>query len=213
VRALDLAMRLIVGLGNPGTRYALNRHNIGFMAVDALAKRYAFGPFRAKFHGALAEGVIDGAKILALKPETFMNASGESVAAAANFYKIEPNEIAVIHDDLDLAEGKLRVKRGGGDGGHNGLRSIDASLGPDYWRVRLGIGHPGMKELVEPYVLQNFFAEEKLWLEPLIGAVVEAMPLLVKDDAPGYMSKVALILKPPKHTPLPNPPPQGERES
>jgi PTH1 family peptidyl-tRNA hydrolase len=205
-------MRLIVGLGNPGSRYALNRHNIGFMAVDAIAKRYAFGPFRAKFQGALAEGTIDDTKILALKPETYMNLSGDSVGAAAHFYKIEPQEIAVIHDDIDLAEGKLRVKRGGGDGGHNGLRSLDAALGPDYWRVRLGVGHPGMKELVEAYVLQNFLAEEKLWLEPLIAALAEAVPLLVKDDAPGFMSKVALILKPPKHTPLPNPPPQGGRE-
>ena len=191
-------MRLIVGLGNPGARYALNRHNIGFMAVDALAKRYAFGPFRGKFQGAFTEGTIDGAKLFALKPETYMNASGESVAAVAHFYKIEPAEIAVIHDDIDLADGKLRVKRGGGDGGHNGLRSIDACLGPDYWRVRLGVGHPGMKELVEAYVLQNFFAEERVWLDPLIAAVAEAMPILVKDDGPGFMSKVALILKPPK---------------
>jgi PTH1 family peptidyl-tRNA hydrolase len=186
-------MRLIVGLGNPGARYALNRHNIGFMAVDALAKRYAFGPFRAKFQGALAEGTINDAKILALKPETFMNLSGDSVSAAAHFYKIEPHEIAVIQDDIDLAEGKLKVKRGGGDGGHNGLRSIDAAIGPDYWRVRLGVGHPGMKELVEAYVLQNFLPEERLWLE-----LAEAMPLLVKDDGAGFMSKVALILKPNK---------------
>jgi len=200
-------MRLLVGLGNPGTRYAMNRHNAGFMAIDALAKRYEFGPFRAKFQGALAEGTIDGVKILALKPETYMNASGESVGAAAHFYKIEPQEIAVIHDDIDLAESKLRVKRGGGDGGHNGLRSIDAALGADYWRVRLGVGHPGMKELVEAYVLQNFLPEEKLWLEPLLAAMAEAMPRLVADDAPGFMSKVALILKPPKHTP------PGPRES
>ncbi len=205
-------MRLIVGLGNPGSRYALTRHNIGFMAVDALAKRYAFSPFRAKFQGALAEGTIDDTKLLALKPETYMNLSGDSVGAAAHFYKIAPQEIAVIHDDIDLADGKLRVKRGGGDGGHNGLRSIDAVLGPDYWRVRLGVGHPGMKELVEAYVLQNFLPEEKLWLEPLVAALAEAMPLLVRDDASGFMSKVGLILKPPKHTPLPNPPPQGGRE-
>jgi PTH1 family peptidyl-tRNA hydrolase len=196
-------MRLLVGLGNPGTRYAMNRHNAGFMAIDALAKRYGFGPFRAKFQGALAEGTIDGVKILALKPETYMNASGDSVGAAAHFYKIEPQEIAVIHAALDLAEGKLRVKRGGGDGGHNGLRSIDAALGADYWRVRLGVGHPGMRELVEAYVLQNFLPEEKLWLEPLLAAMAEGMPRLVADDAPGFMSKVALILKPPKHTPLP----------
>ncbi len=206
-------MRLIVGLGNPGSRYAMNRHNIGFMAVDAIAKRYGFGPFRAKFQGLLAEGTIDGTKLLALKPETYMNASGDCIGAAAHFYKIAPDEIAVIHDDIDLAEGKLKVKRGGGDGGHNGLRSIDAVIGPDYWRVRLGIGHPGMRELVEAYVLQNFLPEEKLWLEPLIAAVAEAMPRLAEDDAPGFMSKVALILKPRKHSPLPNPPPQGGRET
>lgn len=200
-------MRLLVGLGNPGSRYAMNRHNVGFMAIDALAKRHEFGPFRAKFHGALAEGTIGASKVLALKPETYMNASGECIGAAAHFYKIEPQEIAVIHDDIDLAEGKLRVKRGGGDGGHNGLRSIDAVLGPDYWRVRVGVGHPGMKELVEAYVLQNFLPEEKLWLGPLLAAMADAMPSLVANDAPGFMSKVALILKPPKH----NPPP-GERE-
>ncbi len=199
-------MRLIVGLGNPGARYAATRHNIGFMAIDAIAARYRFPPFRTKFQGAWSEGAIGEAKVMLLKPETFMNASGESVGAAARFYKVALGEIAVIHDEIDLAEGKLRVKRGGGAAGHNGLRSIDETLGPDYWRVRLGIGHPGMKELVEAYVLQNFFPEEKEWLEPLIAAVAEAAPLLVGDDASGFMSKVALILKPPKH----NPPPQSE---
>jgi peptidyl-tRNA hydrolase, PTH1 family len=196
-------MRLIVGLGNPGTRYAMNRHNIGFMALDAIAGRHRLAPFRAKFDGMLAEGMIGDTRVMALKPGTYMNASGDSVGAAARFYKIEPGSIAVIHDDIDLIEGKLRVKRGGGDGGHNGLRSIDAAIGPDYWRVRLGVGHPGMKELVEAYVLQNFLAEEKLWLEPLIAAVAEAIPLLVADDAPGFMSKIALILKPNR----PKPPP------
>lgn len=206
-------MRLIVGLGNPGARYAMNWHNIGFMTVDAIAKRHAFGPWRTKFQGALAEGTIGDAKVMALKPETFMNLSGDSVGAAARFYKIEPHEIAVIHDEIDLAEGKVRVKRGGGAAGHNGLRSIDDAIGPDYWRVRLGVGHPGMKELVEAYVLQNFLPEEKLWLEPLIAALAEAAPLLVGDDTAGFMSKIALILKPPKHTPLPDPPPQGGREA
>jgi peptidyl-tRNA hydrolase, PTH1 family len=206
-------MRLIVGLGNPGARYAATRHNIGFMAVDAIAQRHRFAPFRAKFQGAVAEGTIGAAKVMLLKPETFMNLSGDSVGAAARFYKIEPGEIAVIHDEIDLAEGKLRVKRGGGAAGHNGLRSIDDAIGPDYWRVRLGVGHPGMKELVEAYVLQNFLPEEKLWLEPLIAAIAEAAPVLVADDPPGFMSKVALILKPPKHIPLPDPPPQGGREA
>jgi PTH1 family peptidyl-tRNA hydrolase len=206
-------MRLIVGLGNPGARYAMNRHNIGFMAVDAIAKRHAFGPWRAKFQGALAEGTIGDAKVMVLKPETFMNLSGDSVGAAARFYKIEPQEIAVIHDEIDLAEGKMRVKRGGGAAGHNGLRSIDDAIGQDYWRVRVGIGHPGMKELVEAYVLQNFLPEEKLWLEPLIAAMAEAAPLLAADDTSGFMTKVALITKPPKHTPLPTPPPQGGKET
>ncbi|HXS41247.1 MAG TPA: aminoacyl-tRNA hydrolase [Stellaceae bacterium] len=191
-------MRLLVGLGNPGSRYAMNRHNLGFMALDAIAQRYRLAPFRGKFQGALAEGMIGETRVMALKPETFMNASGDSVGAAARFYKIEPGAIAVIHDDIDLVEGKLRVKRGGGDGGHNGLRSIDDAIGPDYWRVRVGVGHPGRKELVEPYVLQNFLAEEKLWLEPLLAAIAEAAPLLVHDDAPGFMTKVALILKPNK---------------
>jgi peptidyl-tRNA hydrolase, PTH1 family len=208
-------MRLIVGLGNPGARYAGTRHNIGFMAVDAIAQRHRFAPYRAKFQGAWAEGAIGAAKVMLLKPETFMNASGESVGAAARFYKIAPEEIAVIHDEIDLAEGKLRVKLGGGAAGHNGLRSIDEVIGPDFWRVRLGVGHPGMKELVEAYVLQNFFAEEKEWLEPLIAAVAEAAPLLVADDTSAFMSKVALILKPPKKkegAPSPRPSPQGERQ-
>jgi PTH1 family peptidyl-tRNA hydrolase len=201
-------MRLLVGLGNPGPRYAMNRHNLGFMALDAIAQRHRLAPFRGKFQGALAEGTIGGTRIMALKPETYMNASGDSVGAAARFYKIEPSEIAVIHDDIDLAEGKLRVKRGGGDGGHNGLRSIDAAIGPDYWRVRVGVGHPGRKELVEPYVLQNFLAEERQWLEPLLAAIAEAAPLLVGDDAPGFMTKVALILKPNKPK---APPPAPDR--
>ncbi|HEX4192544.1 MAG TPA: aminoacyl-tRNA hydrolase [Stellaceae bacterium] len=196
-------MRLLVGLGNPGSRYAMTRHNVGFMAVDATAQRYRFPSFHGKFKGSISEGTIGVFKVLALKPETFMNLSGESVAAAARFYKIAPGEIAVIHDDLDLAEGKLRVKRGGGSGGHNGLRSIDEHLGEDYWRIRIGIGHPGRRELVESYVLQNFQSEERQWVDPLLGAIGEAMPLLLNDDYSGFASKVALILNPPKHNPRP----------
>ena len=205
-------MRLLVGLGNPEPRHAKNRHNIGFMAVDALVRRHEFAPFRAKFSGAYAEGTVAGERVIALKPMTFMNLSGDSVGAAARFYKIDPSEIAVIHDELDLAPGKLRVKRGGGTAGHNGLRSIDDAIGPDFWRVRLGIGHPGVKELVLPYVLQNFDAEEMVWVTPLIEAIAEAMPLLVKDDAPGFMSKVALILKPPPPKP-PRPQTKPDTES
>jgi len=194
-------MRLLVGLGNPEPRHAKNRHNIGFMAVDGLVRRHEFAPFRAKFSGAYAEGTVAGERVIALKPMTFMNLSGESVGACARFFKIQPEEIAVIHDELDLAPGKLRVKRGGGTAGHNGLRSIDEAIGPDFWRVRIGIGHPGVKELVLPYVLQNFDAEEMAWVTPLVDAVADALPLLIRDDVPGFMSKVALILKPPAPKP------------
>ncbi|MGH7109981.1 MAG: aminoacyl-tRNA hydrolase, partial [Stellaceae bacterium] len=145
-------MRLIVGLGNPGAQYARNRHNIGFMTAEAIARGHGFTPFRNRFKGEVAEGTIAGARRLLLKPQTFMNLSGESVGAAARFFKLAPEEVVVIHDELDLKPGKLRVKRGGGNAGHNGLRSIDAHLGPDYWRVRIGIGHPGIRDLVLPYV-------------------------------------------------------------
>jgi len=194
-------MRLIVGLGNPEPRYALNRHNVGFMAVDRLVRRHEFGPFRAKFSGEVAEGTVAGERILALKPMTFMNLSGESVGACARFFKIEPGKIAVIHDELDLAPGKLRVKQGGSTAGHNGLRSIDAAIGPDFWRVRIGIGHPGVKELVLPYVLGNFDAEERTLMGPLLDAIAEALPLLVEDNPQGFMTKVALILNPPPPKP------------
>jgi len=191
-------MRLIVGLGNPGLRYAKTRHNVGFVAVDAIARRYGFPAFRDRFKGELAEGVIGSDKRLLLKPQTFMNASGEAVLAAASFYKIPPAEIVVIHDEIDLKPGKLRVKRGGGAAGHNGLRSIDALLGADYWRVRVGVGHPGVKELVQPYVLQNFAAEEITeWVGPLLDAVAATIPLLLAGDAPSFMSEVARRCTPP----------------
>jgi len=189
-------MRLIVGLGNPGPRYARTRHNIGFMAVDEIVRRHSFPALKARFKGEFAEGTIAGQRVMLLKPLTFMNDSGEAVGAAARFFKLDPGEVAVIHDELDLAEGKLRVKRGGGAAGHNGLRSIDAFFANDYWRVRIGIGHPGARELVLPYVLQNFPAEETVWVEGLLAAVAEAAPLLAADDAAGFMSKVALQTKP-----------------
>jgi peptidyl-tRNA hydrolase, PTH1 family len=191
-------MRLVVGLGNPGLRYAKNRHNVGFVTADAIARRYGFPAFRDRFKGELAEGVIGGEKRLLLKPQTFMNDSGEAVLAAASFYKIPPSEIVVIHDEIDLTPGKLRVKRGGGSAGHNGLRSIDALLGADYWRVRIGVGHPGVKELVQPYVLQNFPAEEiGEWVAPLIDAIAETIPLLLASDAAAFMSEVARRVAPP----------------
>jgi PTH1 family peptidyl-tRNA hydrolase len=194
-------MRLIVGLGNPGARYQRNRHNIGFMAVDEIVRRHRFSPYRAKYQGEIAEGEIDGERVFALKPQTFMNLSGDSVGAAARFYKIAPHEIAVFHDEIDLAPGKLKVKQGGGAAGHNGLRSIDAIVGQDYWRVRIGVGHPGVKELVQAYVLQNFAAEEAQWIEPLLKALAEAAPLLVANNVQGYMTKVALLLRPPPPKP------------
>jgi PTH1 family peptidyl-tRNA hydrolase len=194
-------MRLLVGLGNPGPRYERNRHNIGFMAVAALLRRHEFRAVRNKFNAHLAEGTVGGARIFVLMPQTFMNDSGDAVGPAARFYKIDPAQVAVIYDEVDLAPGKLRVKQGGGSAGHNGIRSIDANLGYDYWRVRLGIGHPGVKELVPHWVLQNFTAEEMTWVAPLTDAVAEAMPILVADDPAGFMSKVALILKPPRPKP------------
>ena len=194
-------MRLIVGLGNPGARYERTRHNVGFLAADAIHRRHGFGPWRAKFQGLFAEGALGGERVYLLKPQTFMNASGDSVGEAARFYKIAVGEIAVAHDEIDLEPGKLRVKQGGGAAGHNGLRSIDAQLGEDYWRVRIGIGHPGVKELVEPYVLQNFSPEDLAWLPPLIDAIADAVPMLVADGAAAFTTKVALILKPNRKEP------------
>lgn len=194
-------MKLVVGLGNPGPKYERTRHNIGFMAVDEIVRRHGFRSPREKFHGIAWEGDVDGERIVALKPMTFMNESGVSVAAAARFYKIEPADVIVLHDELDLAPGKMRVKRGGGAAGHNGLRSIDAHLGNDYWRVRLGIGHPGRKDLVLHFVLQNFLPEETVWLDKLIPAVAEAMPLLLAGQDSGFMSKVGLLIDPPPAKP------------
>jgi PTH1 family peptidyl-tRNA hydrolase len=191
-------MRLIVGLGNPGPRYAGNRHNVGFMAVEAIARRYGFPAFRSRFKGELSEGVIAGARRLLLRPQTFMNASGESVLAAMSFYKITPGDVVVIHDELDLRPGKVRVKRGGGSAGHNGLRSIDAMIGADYWRVRIGIGHPGIRELVHPYVLQNFPPDEMRLVERLVEAIAETIPLLLGGAPDAFMSEIARLCPAPE---------------
>ena len=191
-------MRLVAGLGNPGARYARNRHNIGFMAVEAIARRHSSAGFRNRFKGELAEVSIGGERVLLLKPQTFMNASGELVGEAARFFKFLLSDIIVIHDEIDLRPGKVRVKQGGGSAGHNGLRSIDALHGPDYWRVRIGVGHPGVKELVQPYVLQNFSGEELTgWVEPLLVAVAETIPLLVSGAPDAFMSEVARRFAPP----------------
>lgn len=190
-------MILVVGLGNPGPEYSQNRHNIGFMAADELVRRHCFGPWRAKFQGNLAEGTIDGVKVLALKPLTYMNLSGQSVAAAARFLKIAVEDVIVLHDELDVAPGKVKVKRGGGAGGHNGLKSIDSHLGQNYRRVRLGIGHPGDKDRVAGYVL-NDFAKAETWVGPLLDAVAEAFPKLLAGDDAGFMNRVTVLTAPPK---------------
>ena len=188
-------MKLLVGLGNPGSQYQGNRHNIGFMAVDAIARQHGVTTFRTKHSGSLAEGMIDGEKVILLKPQTFMNRSGDSVQQVAKFYKIPPADIIVLYDELDLAPGKVRVKIGGGNGGHNGLRSIDPQIGLNYKRVRLGIGHPG-KENVTHHVLGDFAKADQVWLEPLLDAIGRHVGLLLKDDDSGFMNKLALALKP-----------------
>ncbi|MCC9620523.1 aminoacyl-tRNA hydrolase [Thalassospira sp. MA62] len=192
-------MFLVVGLGNPGSGYAANRHNIGFMAADELVRRHSFGPWRKKFQGQVAEGELNGQKVLVLKPETFMNLSGQSVGEVLRFYKIPVEDVIVLHDELDLPPGKLRVKRGGGHGGHNGLRSIDSHCGKEYRRVRLGIGHPGDKSRVHGHVLGDFSkSEQDGWLMTLLDAVAAEFPRLIKGDDGGFMSKVSNTVTPPK---------------
>lgn len=190
-------MWLIVGLGNPGSQYQHNRHNIGFMAVDEIIRRHNFSGPSKKFQGIVSEGMIAGEKVLALKPQTFMNLSGQSVQAAASFYKVPPEQVIVFHDELDLAAGKIRTKIGGGAAGHNGLRSIDEHLGQNYWRVRLGIGHPG-KEHVHGYVLSDFAKADEAWLVKLLEAISDHAERLVKKDMEGFMSKISQALQPPR---------------
>ena len=187
---------LLAGLGNPGAQYALNRHNAGFILADAIHAEYGFGPWRAKFQGLVCEGKLAGRKTYLLKPQTFMNDSGNSVGPALGFFKLPLSALVVVHDEIDLAAGKLKVKTGGGDAGQNGLRSITATLGPDYRRVRIGIGHPGEKSRVTGHVLQNFSKSDFEWFKPMLDAMVEAAPLLATDDDAGFMSKVALLTAP-----------------
>jgi len=191
-------MKLFAGLGNPGAKFARNRHNIGFMAVDAIAADHAAGPWRAKFGGRVCEAMLAGEKVILLKPETFMNHSGRSVAEAARFYRIDTGDIVVFHDELDLAPGKLRVKRGGGHAGHNGLRSIHAHLGAEYARVRLGIGHPGHKDRVTGYVLQDFARADADWLDDLLRGIGEGAPWLAQDKPERFQSAVAQRMVPPR---------------
>jgi PTH1 family peptidyl-tRNA hydrolase len=194
-------MRLLVGLGNPGPGYAGHRHNIGAMAADAIHRRHGFGPWKARFHGYAAEGMVDGVRVLALKPATYMNRSGEAVQAALQFYKLAPEDVVVIYDEIDLKPGQIRVKKGGGAAGHNGIRSIDAHVGPEFWRVRLGVGHPGAPELVHRYVLQDFAKAERPWLEKMLDAVAEAFPLLAQGDDSRFVNKVLVLTQPPRPKP------------
>ncbi len=191
-------MLLLVGLGNPGPRYAKNRHNVGFMAVNAIAERHSFGPFRKRFHGLASEGTVAGTKVVALKPLTFMNRSGRSVAAAARFYKVPLERIIVVHDEVDLRAGKVRAKLDGSAAGHKGLIAIDAHLGNEYWRIRVGVGRPAPGGDVTAYVLRNFTKADQEWREKTLAAIAEALPLLAEGDAPGFMTKVALLSQPPK---------------
>lgn len=188
-------MLLFVGLGNPGRAYARNRHNIGFMAIESIARRHGFPQARARFHGVLSEGTIAGERVLLLLPQTYMNESGRAVGEAARFHKIGVDEIVVFHDELDLAPAKCRVKTGGGVAGHNGLRSISAHVGNDYKRVRMGIGHPGDKSLVHNYVLNDFAKSEEPWVEALCDAIAENAPLLVKGDDAGLQNRLHLAME------------------
>jgi PTH1 family peptidyl-tRNA hydrolase len=187
-------MLLFVGLGNPGARHVGNRHNIGFVMVEAIAKRHGIGPWRRRFQGVAAEGAIGGERVQLLLPGTFMNESGRAVAEAMNFYKLALSDIAVFHDELDLPPAKIRVKTGGGIAGHNGLRSISGHIGNDYRRVRIGIGHPGVKELVHPYVLSDFAKSERDWVETLTGVIADNAELLARGEDASFQNKVHLAM-------------------
>ena len=191
-------MRLFVGLGNPGSKYAHNRHNIGFMALDRIASDHGFAPWRGKFQGSVSEGRLGSEKVVLLKPETFMNLSGQSAGAAMRFYKLEPGDVTVFHDELDLAPGKVRVKVGGGHAGHNGLRSIHQHIGPEYERVRMGIGHPGHKDRVSGYVLSDFAKAEADWLDDVLRGCSDGAAALAGGDPARFSNAVALRVAPPR---------------
>lgn len=193
-------MKLFVGLGNPGSQYAKNRHNIGFMAVDRIAADHGFSPWKRAFHGLVSEGRLGAEKVLLLKPETFMNLSGQAVQAAATFYKVGPGDIVVFHDELDLAPGKLRVKQGGGHAGHNGLRSIHAHLGEAYGRVRIGIGHPGHKDAVAGYVLHDFAKADQDWIDDLLRGISDGAAALAEGDGARFQNAVALRMAPARNS-------------
>ncbi len=185
-------MLIVVGLGNPGSKHARQRHNVGFMAVDEIHRHEGFSPWKSRFQGMTAEGMLGGEKALLLKPSTYMNESGRSVGEAARFYKVDPSEVIVLYDELDLSPGKVRVKTGGGTGGHNGIRSIDSHLGNSFRRVRIGIGHPGQKDRVTGHVLGDFAKSDHLWLDPLLDEIARNAGMLAKGDDAGFMNRLAL---------------------
>jgi PTH1 family peptidyl-tRNA hydrolase len=199
-------MIILAGLGNPGPQYRNNRHNIGFMAVDAIHRKHPFSPWSKKFKAEISEGEIGGEKVLLVKPQTFMNLSGEAVGEAMRFYKLGASDITVFHDELDLPSAKVRVKTGGGHGGHNGLKSLDAHCGRDYRRVRLGIGHPGVKEMVHNHVLGDFSKADQSWLEPLLDDIALNVALLFSGDGSQFMNKLAGSSTPESKPPKPEKP-------
>lgn len=204
-------MKLFVGLGNPGSGYARNRHNIGFMAMDRIASDHGFAPWKGKFQGEVTEGRLGSDKVLLLKPGTFMNRSGQSVQAAMQFYKLEPADVTVFHDELDLAPGKCRVKQGGGHAGHNGLRSIHGHIGDAYGRVRLGIGHPGHKDAVAGYVLHDFPKADEDWLDDLLRGIADGAAQLADGDTGKFMNAVALRVAPARSSKTPDKPAKAEK--
>ena len=191
-------MKLIVGLGNPGAKYSGNRHNIGFMAVDRIAADHGFGPWKSKHQGSLTEGRFGSDRCVLLKPETFMNNSGQSVQAAMRFYKLDPQDVIVLHDEIDLAPGKVKHKLGGGHAGHNGLRSIHNHIGPDYARIRLGVGHPGHKDLVPTYVLRDFAKSDADWLDDVLRGISDGAAQLAAGDPAKFLNAVAMRVSPPR---------------
>ena len=210
-------MKLIVGLGNPGAKYAQNRHNIGFMAVDRIAEDHSFASWRAKFQGQIAEGRVGSARVTLLKPETFMNLSGQAVGEAMRYLKLTPADVIVFHDEIDLAPGKVRLKAGGGHAGHNGLRSIHAHIGADYDRVRLGVGHPGHKDAVPGYVLRDFPKADAEWLDDVLRGIGDGIGHLLAGDGGKFLNAIALRTNPPRKSsgagapsPVPDEPAKAE---